>query len=416
MATAIDQSFLDDFAAMSEFGATPAGGVERQAATHADAAQRAWLSRWLTDRGFRMEYDGIGNQFGLLEQKPGAPYVLTGSHLDSQPRGGRYDGAYGVLASAHAAARLAQRWASSGAQPTYNVAVVNWFNEEGSRFKPSMMGSSVFTGKLALQDALCTEDSAGVSVRDALDHIGARGAYPGPEVASYAEIHIEQGRVLEQHGITIGLVESTWAAEKFELVVLGDQSHTGSTTMADRKDALLGAALLTVFARELADRYAEGHPGTPLHTSVSQMSIEPNSPVVVAREVRLHLDLRCPDQALVLAARTELLSRIPEFEERANVRIMQVANHSWGNKQYQSAGVKLGMQSCEDLGLTYREMMTVAGHDSVNMKDLAPTVMLFVPSVEGISHNEGEFTADADVCAGVDLLTVVLDRMTMGAL
>jgi N-carbamoyl-L-amino-acid hydrolase len=416
MTTAIDESFIADFATMSQFGATPDGGVDRQAATEPDGAQRAWLTQWLTARGFRVEFDSIGNQFGLFEQTPGAPYVLTGSHMDSQPLGGRYDGAYGVLASAHAAARLAQRWTAAGAQPKYNVAVVNWFNEEGSRFKPSMMGSSVFTGKLALQEALSTQDTRGVSVRDALDSIGTRGSYPGPEVVSYAEIHIEQGRILENEGITIGLVESTWAAEKFELVVRGDQSHTGSTIMADRKDALLGAALLTVFARDLSERYAETHPEAPLHTSVSQMSIEPNSPVVVAREVRLHLDLRCPDQAVVLAARDELLSRIPEFERRANVRIVQVANHSWGNKQYQPAGVKLGMQGCEGLGLSHREIMTVAGHDSVNMKDLVPTVMLFVPSVDGISHNEHEFTTDSDVCAGLDLLTDLLDKMTLGAL
>jgi len=416
MSSTPDQEFIHDFAIMSTFGATDGGGVDRQAATAPDGAQRAWLADWLTTRGFRIEFDSVGNQFGLYEFIPGAPYVLTGSHMDSQPLGGRYDGAYGVLASAHAAARVVEGLHRSATVPKFNIGVVNWFNEEGSRFKPSMMGSSVFTGKLPAAAALATPDARGVTVREALETIGTIGSYPGPQPAAYAEIHIEQGRTLENEGITIGLVESTWAAEKFEFIVHGDQSHTGSTIMADRKDALLGAALLTVFARELSERFSSRYPSAPLHTSVSEMTIEPNSPVVVAREVRLHLDMRSPDQSVAIAASDELLAQIPLFEKRANVAIKQVAAHSWGNKDYQRQGVKLAMEACEELGLTHREVMTVAGHDSVNMKDIVPTVMLFVPSVEGISHNEREFTRDEDACAGVDLLARVITKLSLGDL
>jgi N-carbamoyl-L-amino-acid hydrolase len=409
---AYDTAFLEDFATLSAFGATPGGGVERQAATAADGEQRAWLHQWLTDRGFEVHYDGVGNQFGLFTFTPGAPYVLSGSHLDSQPLGGRYDGAYGVLASAHAAHRAVQRWKASDGTPRHNVAVVNWFNEEGSRFKPSMMGSAVFTGKLPAETALTTTDPTGTTVEAALRGIGTIGDYPGPDVAAYAEIHIEQGRDLENAGTTIGLVDSTWAARKYQVVVRGEQSHTGSTIMADRRDALFGASLLVVAVRELAEQSTD----TPLHTSVSEMTVLPNSPVVVAREVRMHVDLRSPDEALLDAAAKKLAESIPGIEERASVTIEQVQTHGWAVAPFPAAGVELAAQAADDLGLSHQTVMTIAGHDSVNMKDVAPAIMLFVPSVEGVSHNEGEFTQDRETCAGTDLLAEVLHRLMSGAL
>ena len=294
-----DAAFVRDFHIMSEFGATENGGVERQAASVPDGQQRQWLTGLLEAKGFTVRFDRAGNQWGLYEAVPGAPFVVVGSHMDSQPTAGRYDGAYGVLAAAHAAFRLVEQWAAAGAagQPRFNIAVVNWFNEEGSRFKPSMMGSSVYTGKLELETALATTDAAGVSVREALDAIGCRGSYEGPEAAYCAEIHIEQGRSMEREGITIGLVNSNWAANKYEFVVHGEQAHTGSTVIADRKDALLGASMMVVAARELADTF----PGV-LHTSVGQLNVYPNSPVVVPSRVSLLLDLRSADEAVLAEA------------------------------------------------------------------------------------------------------------------
>ncbi|CAM3856867.1 M20 family metallo-hydrolase [Tsukamurella strandjordii] len=404
--------YLTDFAAMSRFGATERGGVDRQAATAPDGAQRRWLRNWLDEHGFETGYDGIGNQFGLLTLNPGAPYVLTGSHMDSQPRAGRYDGAYGVLASAHAAVRAADRFRSEGRVPTYNVAVVNWFNEEGSRFTPSMMGSSVHTGKMDRAQALATTDGDGVSVEQALSEIGTIGDFAMPAVAGYAEIHVEQGRILEDTETTIGLVAGTWGARKFAFTVRGEQAHTGSAVMADRHDALLGASLLVVLARELADQFADA----PLHTSVSRMIIEPNSPVVIAREATFNMDLRSPDEEVLEQAEQLLRSRIGEIERRAQVRIDWTRTHSWGQLAFQQEGVALARKAAEHLGLSNRELLTVAGHDSVNMKDVVPTVMLFVPSVEGVSHNELERTTDDDAVAGVEVLTETLHRMMDGAL
>lgn len=409
--TAQDTAFVQDFRTMSAFGATGNGGVDRQAATVPDGEQRRWLTGLLEERGFTVKFDHAGNQWGLYEAVPGAPFVVVGSHMDSQPTAGRYDGAYGVLAAAHAAFRLAARWEAGATAPKFNLAVVNWFNEEGSRFKPSMMGSSVYTGKLDLDAALNTKDAAGITVRDALDAIGCRGPFEGPEAAYCAEIHIEQGRSMEREGITIGLVSSNWAANKYEFVVHGEQAHTGSTVIADRKDALLGASMLVVAARELADRF----PGV-LHTSVGQLNVYPNSPVVVPSRVNLLLDLRSADEAVLAEADALLHARITEIERLANVSVEKNHSHSWAVTPYQPEGVELAAKVAAHLGLSNKEVMTLAGHDSTNMKDLVPTVMLFVPSVDGISHNEHEYTTDEDIVAGLAMLTEVVGRLCDGAL
>ncbi|PYI69074.1 Zn-dependent hydrolase [Arthrobacter livingstonensis] len=407
-----DLAFVEDFRTMGTFGATGNGGVDRQAASAPDGEQRHWLKGLLEERGFTVKFDRAGNQWGLYEAVPGAPFVVAGSHMDSQPTAGRYDGAYGVLAAAHAALRLRAAWGEAGAEaPKYNIAVVNWFNEEGSRFKPSMMGSSVYTGKLELETALATTDAAGISVRDALDAIGCRGDYAGPEAACCAEIHIEQGRSMERDGVTIGLVSSNWAANKYEFVVHGEQAHTGSTVIEDRKDALLGASMLVVAARELANLF----PGV-LHTSVGQLNVYPNSPVVVPSRVNLLLDLRSADEAVLAEADSLLHSRIAEIEVLASVSVEQHHAHSWPVTPYQPEGVELAAKVAADLGLSNKAVMTLAGHDSTNMKDIVPTVMLFVPSVEGISHNEHEYTTDEDIVAGLAMLTGVLSQLCTGAL
>ena len=412
-----DREFLDPWAELEVIGATPAGGVERQAATAEDGQMRDWFSRWLCDRGFTVEVDPIGNLFGLLEFHPGAPYVLVGSHLDSQPRGGRFDGAYGVLAGAVAADRIRRRVAESRFTPRHNIAVVDWFNEEGSRFKPSMMGSGVFTGALDRTEALNTTDDRGITVRDALAAINAIGEREvfGPggsrQLAAYAEIHIEQGRELEKHNVTIGLVDRTWAANKYELSVVGTQGHTGATAIEDRQDALLGAALIVVALRDIADAFGE-----ELHTSCGQLTVLPNSPVVVPREVHMHLDLRSDNDELLAEADAELRKRIAEAEIRARVRVEHRKAHVWPGHHYQPQGVELARAVANDLGLSSMPVQTRAGHDSTNMKEIVPSVMLFVPSVDGISHAEAEYTSDQDLCAGVDLLTETVARMLEGAL
>ncbi|MGP5163174.1 M20 family metallo-hydrolase [Arthrobacter rhombi] len=401
------RAFLTDFRSMSTFGATAGGGVDRQAGTAADGQTRNWFRGLVEGHGFEVRYDAVGNQFALLELVPGAPYVALGSHLDSQPLGGRFDGAYGVLTAAHAAIRLQQ--VAEGAK--FNIAVINWFNEEGCRFKPSMMGSSVFTGKLPADQVLQTTDPQGTTVREALESIGTIGDF-SLDVAAYLEIHIEQGRSLEDQGLTIGLVESTWGANKYEFVVHGEQAHTGATIIADRHDALLGASLLVAAARDIADEYStEDH---AVITSCGEFTVFPNSPVVVASRVNLLVDLRSIDPDVLATADAELHRRIAAIEQRASVSIERGAEHIWAAKAYDAAGMELAAASAETLGLSHGTVRTLAGHDSTNMKDIVPTIMLFVPSVEGISHNEKELTSDEDMLAGVDLFTELLGRVVRG--
>ncbi|GAB3539197.1 M20 family metallo-hydrolase [Arthrobacter tecti] len=410
--TGADAAFLRDFATLCTFGATAGGGVERQAGSPADGEQRAWLTELLQGNGFTVSFDQVGNQFGLLELQPGAPYVLVGSHLDSQPTAGRYDGAYGVLAAAHAAFRLAAQWKADGTAPRYNLAVVNWFNEEGARFKPSMMGSSVYTGKMTPKVVLDITDPAGITVREALDATASLGQGPGPKAAYAAEIHIEQGRSMERDGITIGVVDSNWAANKYEFEVHGEQGHTGSTVIADRRDALLGASMLVVAAREIADHFPDG----ALHTSVGQLDVYPNSPVVVPSLVNLLLDLRSADEEILAQADRKLHDRIGQIEKAARVEIRKTGSHCWPVTPYQPEGVALAEKTAANCGLTYKRVKTLAGHDSTNLKDIVPTVMLFVPSVEGISHNEHEYTTDQDIISGLRVLTDVVRSLCLGEL
>lgn len=402
-------AFLQDFAQMSRNGGLPSGGVERQAGTQADGLNRQWFAGWLASRGATVHYDGIGNQFGLFEHTPGAPYVMVGSHLDSQPRAGRFDGAYGVLAGAHAAAELYRAASAGEIELPYNLCAVNWFNEEGCRFKPSMLGSSVYTGKLPLGEALAITDVHGVSVREALDALGQRGTDALPHAVAYVEIHIEQGRSMEENGQTIGLVHATWGARKYEFQVTGEQAHTGSTVIADRKDALLGASLLIAAAR----RIAVGH---DVITSCGELLIEPNSPVVVAREARLVIDLRSDDAARLDAADAAFAQEVTRAASDANVAIDVVNRHVWDVMAYPEKGVALAEDAVRELGLPYTRTMTLAGHDSTNVKDVLPTVMLFVPSHEGITHNEYEFTSDSDMLAGLDMLDATLARVARGGL
>jgi N-carbamoyl-L-amino-acid hydrolase len=408
-----DAAFLDDFVTMSSFGATANKGVDRQAATAADGQTRDWFAGLLRANGFIVDLDPIGNLFGLLELVPGAPYILLGSHLDSQPLAGRFDGAYGVLAAAHASIRARDQFAANGVTPTFNLAVVDWFNEEGCRFKPSMMGSGVFTGLLDLQKTLATTDAQGVTVAEALHAINGAGSFTAPPLAAYSEIHIEQGRSMDDAKTTIGLVSSTWSARKYEIVVRGEQSHSGATRMKDRRDALLGAAKVIVAVNDLLARFDE----EAVHSSISELYVAPNSPVTVAREVRFLIDIRARESGLLAQAYAHLQDAIAVIEAECRVSIDEVGASIWESGPFLESGIELSRTSAEALGYSNDRVLTLAGHDATNMKEIVPTVMLFVPSAaDGISHNEREYTSDADLVAGLDVFTHVVARLALGEL
>jgi N-carbamoyl-L-amino-acid hydrolase len=343
---------------------------------------------------------------------------MAGSHLDSQPKGGRFDGAYGVIAALHAAEQVERKVRDGELSASHDLVVVDWFNEEGGRFAPSIMGSSVYAGLMDREEMLEITDLQGVSVREALtaiEYLGSDddpGVPPVDSVAGYAEIHIEQGRILEREGLPLGAVDSSWYTQKLDIEVLGEQSHTGATAMGDRHDALVGAAHVILLFQEVCERF----PAETLVSSVGQVTVEPNSPIVVNSRVHLVGDLRANDPQIVKDARDWMIEQFKAVEEKTALRVVAEDFDIRPNRYYPIEGVELQEKVAADQGRGIRRMQTMAGHDSVAMNTVTPSVMMFIPSQDGVSHCEREFTSDEDMVAGLDALVGVLERMVTGAL
>lgn len=406
------QEFLTDFHHVAAIGATPAGGVDRQAATPEDKQLRDWFAAFAAQRGWPVRTDSIGNMFALVEWQPGADYVLVGSHLDSQPLGGRFDGAYGVIAALHAADRLADRVAQGEPAPKHNLAVVNWFNEEGGRFAPSIMGSSVFAGFMDEPAMLQATDLKGVTVAEALDAIGYRGRDARPTPVAYAEIHIEQGRILEREGMQLGAVDHSWYTQKLDVEVLGEQSHTGATAMADRRDALVAAAEVVGLVHGVT---AEFEPES-LVSSVGYFTMEPNSPIVVPRRVHLVADLRASSPAIVEQARALLLERVAGVARAHDLTIDVKDFDVRPIQSFPERSLQITEKVAARLGVGVRRINTMAGHDSVPMNRIVPALMMFIPSIDGVSHCEREFSSDEQMAVGVAALTEATRELLDGGL
>lgn len=395
--------FLADFRELSALGALPSGGLHRLAGGAADGEARRWLISWFREHGLDPRVDRVGNVFGLREFDPALPYLLLGSHLDSQPSGGRFDGQYGVLAAAHAAASVV-----APTRPRVNLAVVSWTNEEGARFAPSVMGSSVFGGDLPAEAALAATDDLGITLAQALADIGMPAGLAPPifhlPPAGYLEVHVEQGRYLEDHGLNIAAVDRCWGAAKLSVEVRGEQAHTGPTVMADRRDALVAAARLVTGLAELPERFPPG----VIHTSVGWLQVLPNSPNVVPALVRLRAEIRCEDPALLAEA-----TRVFEHELCAAESVCEVVITQRSLRPaavVDAEGARRVLEAAESLGLTAVLRPTIAGHDAVVLSRHMPTSLFFIPSAGGITHNEREFTADRDLLNGVDLLRELVQR------
>jgi N-carbamoyl-L-amino-acid hydrolase len=394
------------FRLSSAIGATPAGGLHRLAASAEDGQVRDMFCDWLTRHGFEVRVDAVGNMFGLMTFDPAAPYMLCGSHLDSQPSAGRFDGIYGVLAGAVAISSLARQMKERGETPACNLAVVNWTNEEGARFQPSLIGSSVFTGAMRLEDALACRDGDGVSLEQALRSIGYLGeSMVDLPVAGYIEIHVEQGPQLESEGLAIGVVRQTWAALKQRVRFDGEQNHTGPTPMADRRDALLAAAHAVIAVRAEIERH-----GLEMHSSAGRLEIYPNSPNIVPSRVSLLVEFRSQDVDRLAAAGDRLnatleaiaLNTSTGFEVESSVlREPAKLHHGFAELAY-SVGLALGLPTGNSI--------TVSGHDAISLNRKYPVCLLFIPSSNGVSHNEAEFSSDEDMLNGVRMLTSLLYR------
>lgn len=299
--------------------------------------------------------------------------------------------------------------------PKANLAVVDWTNEEGARFEPSLMGSRVFTGALRLSDVEQAQDLNGVRFGDALRKGGWQGADEPPQAAAYFELHVEQGPVLEAADVNIGAVTGNWAAVKMDVRILGEQSHTGSTPMALRKDALYGMALLTVTARELADEHERR--GTELRTSVTKVQLFPHSPNIVTSECRLHLEVRAESEEDARAVSKQLTARFAEIEAASGTRIEVTGTEVRPSMTFPESGVSLVEGAAATCELTCMRTKTVCGHDAVALAAHVPTALMFVPSVGGHAHAPSEFTKPDDLANGVRVLTETLRiALTQGGL
>ncbi|MBO9678718.1 MAG: Zn-dependent hydrolase [Acidovorax sp.] len=387
------QSLMD----LARIGGTPKGGVCRIALTDLDRQGRDLFTQWAREAGCSVRVDAIGNIFA---RRAGAddslPPVMTGSHIDTQPTGGKFDGNYGVMAGLEVVRTLND----SGVRTRAPIEVAVWTNEEGSRFVPVMMGSGVFAGAFTLEHALAQRDAQGVSVAEALSAIGYAGqAGPAPAVGAYFEAHIEQGPVLENHDRVIGVVQAALGQRWYDVTVQGMEAHAGPTPMELRRDALLAASQLVAEVNRIAmDRLPHAR-GT-----VGSLEVHPNSRNVIPGRVKLSVDLRAPDDTQLLdmdAALRAACARIAA-ERGLSIDVEQVVY--FPPQPFTPHLVEAVRANAADLGYSTMDVVSGAGHDAVYVARVAPAAMIFVPCADGISHNEIEDAEPAHLEAGCNVL------------
>jgi N-carbamoyl-L-amino-acid hydrolase len=392
--------------ALSEIGAIvgEAGerGSARLALTDEDRLGRELVVTWMGDLGLDVSVDAIGNVVGLRAGRRDLPAVMTGSHIDTVRTGGRFDGNLGVLAGLEVIETLA----TNGVVTDRPIAVVFFTDEEGARFAPDMLGSLVFVGGLALEEALDIRAIDGARLGDELARIGYAGPMPCPAGSfphSFVELHIEQGPILEAEATTIGAVTGVQGISWQQVTVVGQSNHAGTTPMSMRHDAAYAAAAVTVYVRRLASELAGHQVGT-----VGKVDVYPNLVNVVGGRAALTVDLRNTDEAVLQDAERRLARYCRELAEAEGVTITAERLARFAPVEFDPAMIDLVERTATGLGHSVRRMPSGAGHDAQMLARVCPTAMIFTPSVRGISHNPAEFTALADLEAGANVLLQVL--------
>ncbi len=387
---------------IAALGATTDGGSDRPALSAADAEARTLLLHWCEPLGLKLHRDGIGN---LFLQRPGTaarPAVAFGSHLDTVPTGGRFDGVFGVLAG------LEVMRALHGTPLAAPLELVVWTNEEGTRFAPAMMGSRVHAGDMTLEQALAVADEAGTTVAEALVDSGQVGlSPPAPrDWACWLEPHIEQGPVLESQGAAIGIVTGTVQARYFKVLVTGEPSHVGATAMDRRRDSLAAAAEM-ILAVERLGQAAEPDG----RSSAAFIRNEPNARGAVPSHTRLYMDVRHRDAGAAAAMQDALLAELRAIAARRQVRLDVDAHATFGPVRFDAGLGALLREVAAARQLSTRDATAFAGHDSVLLAPLCPSAMIFVPSRGGITHNPAEYSAPDDLAAGAQVLLDAVVRL-----
>ena len=392
---------------MGRVGATPQGGCNRQALTELDFEGRRLLCQWATTAGCSVRVDAIGN---LFVRRAGShdslPVVLTGSHLDTQPTGGRFDGVYGVLAGLEVIETLNEHAVTT----SHPIEVAVWCNEEGCRFPVSMMGSAVWAGRLPLEAAYALRDRDGTSVQDALARAQVATGVPITRQAVKAalEAHIEQGPLLERRSKIIGIVTGVQHMCRHEVTITGQEAHAGPTPMELRRDPI--RALAEILPHLYAAAAAHG-PDARL--TIGIVETHPGSPNTVPGRLRFTIDLRHPDRtqydALRIAADDIVTRTLSSTGLGGEIR------HAWESPgvAFDPACVDAVRTAAASLGYAAMEMVSGAGHDSCNTAPVVPTAMIFVPCAGGLSHNEAEDAAPADLEAGANVLLRTMLSLAM---
>jgi len=394
--------------ALAEVSPIDGGGNCRLALTDDDKHGRDLLVSWMKDCNLDVSVDAIGNIIGIWNVGQGAP-VMSGSHIDTVRTGGRFDGCYGVLA----ALEVIETCQQSGVLPSRPLAVGIFTDEEGSRFAPDMLGSLVYVGGMALEEALDVVAIDGAILGDELIRIGYAGSTPCPGLVPHAfvELHIEQGPLLEANNIRIGAVTSVQGISWQEVVIMGQSNHAGTTPMSLRHDPAYVAAEITVFVRNLAKQM-----GGDQVCTVGKIDIHPNLTNVVAAKATITLDVRNTDDILLQKAESQIADFLIELAKSEGVKITTRQLVRFEPVIFDERVINCVEQIAKTQGNTVQRMPSGAGHDAQMLARVCPSGMIFVPSVKGISHNAAEFTETVDLIAGANiLLHTMLSLTTMNS-
>ena len=393
----------DSIMETASFGATPKGGIKRLTLSDDDRKVRDWFKRACEDLGLRVSIDSCGNMFAVRTGKSTALLpIAMGSHLDTQPTGGKFDGVLGVLGALEAMRTLNE----VGYETNAPVMIVNWTNEEGSRFAPAMLASGVYAGVFTQDYAYAREDREGRKFGDELERIGYRGADPvgSQKFQAMFELHIEQGPILEAESRMVGIVTGVQGMRWYEVTVKGQEAHTGATPMALRRNALLGAARMIEAVHEM------GMDHLPGVASVGLIENRPNSRNVVPGEVFFTVDLRHPDDAVLERMETAYRAALQGIAAADKLELDEKRIWISPAVKFDPRLIQCVKAGAEKSGFTTREMASGAGHDAAYIARVAPTTMIFVPCLGGLSHNEAESTSFEECSAGAQvLLNAVLE-------
>jgi beta-ureidopropionase / N-carbamoyl-L-amino-acid hydrolase len=390
---------------LAPIGATEKGGVKRLALSDLDRQGRDLVVQWARDAGLSVTVDQIGNVFMRRDGRNNAlPPIVTGSHIDTQPTGGKFDGNYGVLAGLEVIRTLNDLKITTEAP----IEVAFWTNEEGSRFVPVMMGSGVFCGAFTLETAYAAKDVDGKSVRDELARIGYMGdQVPGQHpIGAYFETHIEQGPVLEDAGKVIGVVPAVMGLSWYDCVVSGMEAHAGPTPMHLRRDALQVATHIMQEVVAIANRYPPYGRGT-----VGMVQVFPNSRNVIPGQVKFSIDLRNVNDELLNTMHEEMQAFVAKTQQETGLSVSLERVSYYPPCPFHPDCVNAVRAATEKLGYSTMDVVSGAGHDAIYTARVAPSGMIFVPCKDGISHNEIEDAQPGHLEAGCNvLLHAMLER------